>query len=114
MAEIDILVVPSLWYENAPLVIYEAFASNTPVIATALGGMAEAVTHEVNGLLFDRGNVPELANMLQRVVAEPGLVERLRSGIRPVRTIGDEVCDLEALYLSLIPPERETSLANVN
>ena len=52
MTEIDVLVVPSIWYENAPLVIQEAFATGTPVITTNLGGMSEAVTHEVNGLLF--------------------------------------------------------------
>ncbi len=113
LATIDVLVVPSLWYENAPLVIYESFAAETPVIATDLGGMAEAVTHEVDGLLFERGNSTELASLLQRVAAEPGLIERLRRGIQPVRTVDDEVCDLEALYLSLIPDAHEGLLASV-
>ena len=44
LGDIDVMVVPSLWYENAPLVIREAFAANIPVIATNLGGMAEVVT----------------------------------------------------------------------
>ena len=67
MADIDVIVVPSIWYENAPLVIQEAFAAKIPVISTNLGGMSEAVTHEVNGLLFERNNSDELAEQLRRV-----------------------------------------------
>ena len=101
LAEIDVLVVPSLWYENAPLVIYEAFAAKTPVIATNLGGMAEAVTHEVNGLLFERNNADDLARQLKRIIAEPGLVDRLQTGIAPVKTIDEEVTELETIYREL-------------
>lgn len=98
LAEIDVLVVPSIWYENAPLVIYEAFATKTPVIATNLGGMAEAITHDVNGLLFERGNVADLARQLRRLVKEPGLLQRLQAGVPQVKTIGEEVTELEAVY----------------
>ncbi len=42
-AGLDVLVVPSLWYENSPTVILEAYAAGTPVIVSALGGMAELV-----------------------------------------------------------------------
>ncbi len=101
LAEIDVLVVPSLWYENAPLVIYEAFAAKTPVIATDLGGMAEAVTHEVNGLLFERGNADDLAEQLQRIVDQPGFIDRLRAGIAPVKTIDEEITELELIYKTL-------------
>jgi glycosyltransferase involved in cell wall biosynthesis len=97
---IDVLVVPSLWYDF-PLVIYEAFATGTPVIATNLGGMAEAVSHEVNGLLFERGNVEDLARQLRRIVEEPSLLERLRAGVPRVKTIGEEVTELEAIYSDL-------------
>jgi glycosyltransferase involved in cell wall biosynthesis len=109
LAEMDALVVPSLWYENAPLVIQEAFAAKIPVIATNLGGMAEAVTDEVNGLLFERGDEGDLAQKLRRFVDEPLLLERLRQGIPPVRTAQAEVDELEAIYQSLVGdkiPER--------
>src|SRR5262249_5758481 len=43
LADIDVLVVPSLWYENSPLTIQEAFLSSVPVITADKGGMAEAV-----------------------------------------------------------------------
>jgi glycosyltransferase involved in cell wall biosynthesis len=98
MSDVDVLVVPSLWYENAPLVIQEAFASGTPVVATNLGGMAEAITPEVNGLLFERGNVEDLARQLRRIVHEPGLLQMLRAGIPPVKTVEQEVIELEMIY----------------
>jgi glycosyltransferase involved in cell wall biosynthesis len=94
-------VVPSLWYDF-PLIIHEAFATKTPVIATNLGGMAEAVTHGVDGLLFERGDAADLAGQINRVLEEPGLLEHLREGIPPVKTIAEEVNELESIYRELI------------
>lgn len=102
LQEIDLLVVPSLWYENAPLVIAEAYAAKIPVIASNIGGMAEAVTHEKNGLLFEVGNVTDLAAQLRRVIEEPALLDKLREGIEPVKTVDQEVDELEQIYQSLI------------
>lgn len=99
-AQIDVLVVPSLWYDF-PLVIHEAFATGTPVIATDLGGMAEAVTNEVSGLLFERGDVDDLTGQLRRIVEEPGLLECLQAGVPTVKTIEEEVTELEQIYLDL-------------
>jgi glycosyltransferase involved in cell wall biosynthesis len=101
LAQIDILVVPSLWHENAPLVIYEAFATKTPVIATNLGGMSEAVTHELNGLLFDRGDVDSLSRQLRRIASDPDLLEQLKDGIPGVKRIEEEVEELEELYAQI-------------
>lgn len=102
LSEMDVLVVPSLWYENAPLVIYEAYAAQTPVIATNLGGMAEAVTHEVDGLLFEQGNAVDLAVQLKRVLDEPDLLENLTSRIPQVKTFDEEVGDLVSIYRKLM------------
>ena len=60
----DVLVVPSIWYENMPITIQEAFRNGLPVVATELGGMAEAVTHDVDGLTFPRGDAAALAERL--------------------------------------------------
>lgn len=102
LSEIDVLVVPSIWYENAPLVIQEAFAAGIPVVATELGGMAEAVTHEVNGLLFERGDSIDLARQLKRVADEPGLLDRLRVGIPSVKRVDEEITELERIYMDLL------------
>lgn len=113
LAYIDVLVVPSLWYENAPLVIQEAFAAKTPIVATNLGGMAELVKHEVNGLLFERGNVEDLARQLQRLLDEPGLLEKLKEGIPAVKTLAEEVAELEALYERLVVTESTVPDRNI-
>jgi glycosyltransferase involved in cell wall biosynthesis len=104
-AGLDVLVVPSLWYDF-PLVMHEAFATQTPVIATNLGGMAETVTPGKDGLLFERGNVDDLAKQLQRIIEEPNLLQRLRAGTPRVKRIDEAVNELESIYHDLI--ERRT------
>jgi glycosyltransferase involved in cell wall biosynthesis len=105
LAELDVLVVPSRWYENQPGVILEAFAAGMPVVATDLGGMSEFVKHEENGLLFEPENAEDLARQLRRVGEEPGLLERLRAGIGPVKTVKENVDELEDLYGTLLARE---------
>ncbi len=106
LAEVDALVVPSLWYENTPLVVYEAMAARTPVVGTDLGSISEVVDHGRNGLLFRRGDVRDLSDQLIRLISEPGLLELLRSGTSPVRTISDSVDELEEIYEDLIRAAR--------
>lgn len=101
-SELDYLVVPSLWYENSPLVIQEAFAAKTPVIASRLGGMTEFVQDGENGLLFEAGNIADLVAVLQRAVREPQLLELLTANIPTVRTIENELDSIEQLYIRLI------------
>ena len=102
LSETDVLVVPSRWYENGPGVIFEAFAARIPVVATDLGGMSEFVRHEEDGLLFELENAEDLARQLRRLVEEPGLLDRLRAGIRPVKTLQENVDELEDLYSRLL------------
>ncbi len=59
------LILPSLWYEGMPMVILEAFAVKTPVIASNLGAMKSMIQHTNNGLLFSAGSSAELLNLLQ-------------------------------------------------
>jgi MoaA/NifB/PqqE/SkfB family radical SAM enzyme len=76
---VDAIVVPSVWVENSPLVIHEALAAGVPVITADVGGMAEYVHHEVNGLLFAHRDPAALATQMQRFVNEPDLARRLGS-----------------------------------
>ena len=100
-SELDVLVVPSLWHDY-PLIINEAFATQTPVIASNFGGMSEFVQHDVNGLLFERGSAEDLATQLNRVIMEPGLVERLRRGIPRVKSMAEAVSEMLGVYDELI------------
>jgi glycosyltransferase involved in cell wall biosynthesis len=99
---IDVLVVPSLWYENSPNVILEAFAHGTPVIASDLGGMSELVQDEKNGLLFAPGDALSLARQLQRLLDGPDLMPRLRQGIASIKSLAQELDELEHLYRSVL------------
>ncbi len=98
LRNLDIVVVPSRWYENAPIVIAEAQAMGTPVIAANLGGMAEVVRDGVDGLLFAPDDVDDLARCLQRVVDEPLLLPGLRTAIIFPRTVMDDARELLCRY----------------
>jgi glycosyltransferase involved in cell wall biosynthesis len=76
---VDAIVVPSIWLENSPLVIHEAQQVRVPVIASNLGGMAEYVKHEVNGLVFTPRDAGSLAAAMQRMIDNPGLARKLGS-----------------------------------
>ncbi len=102
MNNLDVIVVPSLWYENSPNVILEAFATQTPVIASDMGGMAELVKHQENGLLFKIGDAEALAEQLSLLIDDPTLLGCLRRGIEPVKSIENEIDDLEKIYNSLV------------
>jgi glycosyltransferase involved in cell wall biosynthesis len=98
MNAIDWVVVPSVWWENAPLVIQEAFAHGRPVIASDIGGMAEMVTDNVDGLHFRAGDARHLGEVISHAVNTPGLWQRLHDGIAPVHSIEDHAGRLSALY----------------
>jgi glycosyltransferase involved in cell wall biosynthesis len=98
---IDVLVVPSLWWENSPIVIHEAFAAGIPVIAARAGGMAELVTDDRDGLLFELGNAGDLRRALLRI-AEPGVLGRLSRGTRPPKSLAEDVSWHLATYRRLL------------
>jgi glycosyltransferase involved in cell wall biosynthesis len=102
MGDVDWVVVPSVWWENSPLVIQEAFAQRRPVICSDIGGMAEKVTDGVNGLHFRVGDADSLASTIRRAVETPGLWEELREGIPAVHRMDDHVDVLTGAYESLI------------
>jgi glycosyltransferase involved in cell wall biosynthesis len=98
LSELDVLVVPSRWYENTPLVIQSALASKTPVIATNLGGMSELIKHEVNGLLFELNDHKSLGQQLLRLALDRDLLKTLRDNIKPERTTKQMVDQIEIIY----------------
>jgi GT2 family glycosyltransferase/glycosyltransferase involved in cell wall biosynthesis len=100
--DVDVLVVPSMWIENAPFIIREAFAAGLPVIASDLGGMAEMVRDGIDGLLFPPGDAASLAGCLRRLIDEAGLLERLRAGIVPPMSIEVEAAGLREMYGAMI------------
>ncbi len=98
LSTIDVLVVPSIWPENSPIVIQEAFLARVPVVAARIGGIPELVEDGRNGLLFEPGDSNDLARVLMRLVVEPRLLDALREGRSGVRTIEDDVFATRAMY----------------
>lgn len=114
----DAIVVPSVWVENSPLVIHEAQQARVPVITAGVGGMAEYVHHEVNGLLFEHRSVEALAQQMQRFIDDPAWAKRLgakgylfnESGEIP--SIEDHVRDVEQLYERVLARRASTSVSH--
>ncbi|RYF10095.1 MAG: glycosyltransferase, partial [Oxalobacteraceae bacterium] len=80
MAEIDWVVMPSIWWENSPVVIQEAFLHRRPVIASGIGGMAEKIRNGTDGLHFRAGSPESLADKLIRCLQEDDLWTELSAG----------------------------------
>ncbi len=106
-AALDALVVPSIWIENAPFVIREAYAAGVPVVASNLGGMAELVSHERSGLLFEPGNADDLRRAIRRLLDEPQLLDRLRAGLPRMKTMEEDAEWTRQVYARHLPaPKR--------
>ena len=104
MAAVHWVVVPSIWWENAPLVIQEAFQHHRPVIASGIGGMAEMVKDGVNGLHVQPNDPFDLARVMRRAIEETGLHRHLVKGITGKRDIDQcarEHLDMFGARLSL-------------
>jgi len=114
--KVDAIVVPSVWVENSPLVIHEAQQARVPVITANAGGMGEYVQHEVNGLLFEHRSCEALAQQMQRLLDEPGLLARLCqrgylfSETGHIPPIDQHIKDIEAIYEGLIRRKEHTHI----
>lgn len=100
----DVIVTPSIWVENSPLVIHEAQQARVPVITANAGGMAEYVEHGVNGLLYEHRNSEDLAEKMQRLLDDPQYAQELgRRGYLfshdgEIPDIDTHIRDLEQCY----------------
>ena len=97
---IDVLVVPSTWTENTPLVIYSAKAAGCPVLASDVSGIAEAIEHNVNGLLFKRGSVESLYKHLVNLTEDHTILEKISNNTEPPKTISAYVDELLSIWSS--------------
>jgi glycosyltransferase involved in cell wall biosynthesis len=97
LEQIDVLVMPSVWYENNSLSMLEALAAKVPIIAGNVGGMAELVHHDENGLLFQVGDSLDLADKM-RMITDSERLQRYRAGIRPPRSTEEVGAQLEQIY----------------
>lgn len=82
MHQIDATIVPSIWWENSPVVIQEAFRNRRPVICSDIGGMAEKVRDGEDGWHFPAGSPISLVSVLKRLCSDRNLASRASSATR--------------------------------
>lgn len=97
-SEIDVLVVPSIWLENTPLVLYSAQASKTPVIGSRLDGISEVIKDGKNGVLFEKGDADALAEILTTLANDRERVDEMAANSAEPLSIAGYVERLEEIY----------------
>jgi glycosyltransferase involved in cell wall biosynthesis len=102
MQDLHWVLVPSVWWENSPLVIQEAFFHRRPIICSDVGGMAEKVRDGVDGIHFRVGDAWSLARTIEGATANPRLWQKLRQGIREPYAMENHVARLLDLYSETI------------
>ena len=100
MAGVDAVLVPSIWWENSPLVIQEAFRAGRPVICSDIGGLAEKVRDGVDGFHFAAGSPRALAGLLTRLAQEPARLRALAHGLAVPPGLGATLAATLSLYRS--------------
>lgn len=98
----DCMVMPSLWLENSPIVIQEAFAAGIPVIASGQGGMAELVQDGRSGRLFPAGDAETLAGHMVNLIENPTTLRTWSVSMDPPRSIEDDARGTEEIYEELL------------
>jgi glycosyltransferase involved in cell wall biosynthesis len=98
---IDVLIVPSIWYENAPLVIQEAFLAGIPVITSDIGGMKELVDDGKDGFIFQAGSKKDLKRVITGIISEPTILNELQDSRGKVISIQEDSQKIIEIYRSL-------------
>jgi len=102
LSALDCVVVPSVWWENSPMVIQEAFMAGLPVVCSDVGGMAEKVGDGVNGLHFRLGDHLDLLAKLLRLAAEAPLYAALAAGTPAACAAGARLEAVHRLYSHML------------
>lgn len=98
----DVIVIPSLWSENTPLVLLASQACGLPAIVSREEGLCEVVKDGINGLAFETGNVAALSQCITRLAEDRQLVSHLAARTAPGFTIADNVAQLQTIYQQVI------------
>jgi glycosyltransferase involved in cell wall biosynthesis len=102
LAEVDWVVVPSIWWENSPLVIQEALMYGRPIICSGVGGMAEKVRNGIDGLHFAVGDPQSLADAIRRATSTPELWGSMRSQITGAHPMDQHLATISRIYGELL------------
>jgi glycosyltransferase involved in cell wall biosynthesis len=101
----NISVIPSIWYENSPVFIYESFIYQNPVIGSRIGGIPELIKDDYNGYMFEPGDSDKLKRLLDTLIEDRIFLERLSKGARETAReydIKEHVSKLKKIYEAVI------------
>jgi glycosyltransferase involved in cell wall biosynthesis len=98
LSDVDVLVVPSIWYEAFCLTLREGFLAGVPVIASNFGAMAEGIEDGETGLLFNVGDCIDLSEKMKRLMTDHALRRKIIDAPKKVATIQDNVAGLKKVY----------------
>jgi glycosyltransferase involved in cell wall biosynthesis len=84
MGEAAFMVLSSVWYEGLPKTVVEAYSRGTPIVASALGALAELIEPGRTGLHFRPGDPDDLSRQLQWALEHPGEMGAMRATCRGV------------------------------
>jgi len=107
MTSADLLVMPSVWWENAPLVLIEAVEARTPILVSELGGMAEYVHERPCGATFRAGDRADLALKLAELLADRARLRSFYRDAAPAPTMADNVERMQAIYVEALAARGE-------
>ena len=111
MEAVDWVVVPSTWWENAPLAIDDAFCFGRPVLCSDVGGMAEAVRDGVDGRHVRVGNVAAWVEAIRQAATYPAAWSRLAGGVRRPIMVAQAADQNLAMFEELLRAKRPLALS---
>jgi glycosyltransferase involved in cell wall biosynthesis len=103
MQSVDVVVIPSIWWENSPVVIREALRNRRPLICSNIGGMAEKVRPDLDGLHFAVGDASSLVETLEYLLAHPDVIGRLKQTLQEPAPPEETLRQHLQLYAGILP-----------
>lgn len=99
LSDLDVLLCPSIWFENGPTIALEANAVGTPIVGSRVGNLAEIVVDGINGRLIPAGDADAWAAAIREIALHPDrTIDEWRRRITPPRTMDDIAQDYLTLY----------------
>ncbi len=108
MPSYDLLILPSISNEMAPLVILEAYANKVPVLGSSYPAVADMIEHKRTGLHFESNNAMDLTRKLQQLSENPGPIAAWSMNTKKVRSFDELANDMETIYSALINEDSHT------
>ncbi|MFN2431368.1 MAG: glycosyltransferase [Gemmatimonadota bacterium] len=98
LAEMDVIVLPSVVRETFSLVLSEALAAGVPAVVSRVGALAERVVDGTTGRHVTPRSIEDLARVLREIAADPAVLRRWRSLLQPPARVEDEAFAYEGIY----------------